>query len=126
MAYNPYYGYPQFTPQPQPEVPKQMQYSVVNSPSIEYARNYPVAPGNSVAFNIDGQPYLCTKSMGFSLMDKPVFEIYKRLEEEKEEIHEDKPEYALKEDIASLEDRLSEIEKALKPKKRVKEDTENE
>lgn len=137
MAYNnPYvpYGYPQFTPQPQlqpqPEPPKQIQYSVVNAPSVDYAKNYPVAPGNCVSFKIDNQPFLCTKSMSFSLMDKPVFEVYKRVEDEKEETHENKPEYALKEDITVIEDRLTEIEKALKPapkKKPVKtEESENE
>lgn len=139
MAYNnPYmpYGYPQYTPQPQiqpqPEPPKQIQYSVVNAPSIDYAKNYPVAPGNCVSFKIDNQPFLCTKSMSFSPLDKPVFDVYRLVKEEDTEIQvqENKPEYALKEDITVIENRLSEIEKALKPvpkKKPVKtEESENE
>lgn len=138
MAYNnPYipYGYPPFTPQPQlqqpqPEPPKQIQYSVVNAPSVDYAKNYPVAPGNCVSFKIDNQPFLCTKSMSFSPLDKPVFDVYRLVKEEDTEIHENKPEYALKADISVIEDRLTEIEKTLKPapkKKPVKtEESENE
>lgn len=118
-----YYGYPQYNPEP----PKQVQYSVVNAPTIEYAQNYPVAPGNCVSFKIDNQPFLCTKSMSFSPLDKPVFDVYRLVKEEDIEIHENKPEYALKEEIATIESRLTEIEKALKPKRRVKtEESENE
>lgn len=130
MAYNPYTpygGYPQYPAPPiTPEPPKQIQYSVLNAPSVEHARNYPVAPGNSVSFKIENQPFLCTKSMGFSPLEKPVFETYRLVKEDEAEIVETKPEYALKEDITAIEDRLSEVEKALKPRRRKTEEPENE
>ncbi len=132
MAYNPYVSYPyspaqmpgysQYTP---PEPPKQIQYSVVNSPSIDYARNYPVAPGNSVSFKIENQPFLCIKTMGFSPLEKPVFDVYRLVKEDEAEIHEEQPEYVLKTDLTAIEDRLTELEKALKPARRKKE-AENE
>lgn len=45
------------------------------------ARNYPVAPGNSVTFKDENAPYIYTKTMGFSQLDRPLFEKY-RLEKE--------------------------------------------
>ena len=124
MPYNPYtpYGYPQYPQQPiNPEPPKQIQYSVVNAPSVDYARSYPVAPGNSISFKIENQPFLCTKSMGFSPLEKPVFETYRLVKEDDVEIVESKPEYALKDDIKGLEERISELENSVKPTRRKKE-----
>ena len=46
------------------------------------ARNYPIAPGNSVTFKDETAPYIYTKTMGFSQMDRPVFERYKLIKEE--------------------------------------------
>lgn len=127
MAYNPYsypysqMPYSQYTPEP----PKQIQYSVVNAPSVDYARSYPVAPGNSVSFKIENQPFLCIKTMGFSPLEKPVFDVYRLVKEDEAEIHEEQPEYVLKTDLTAIEDRLTELEKTLKPARRKKE-AENE
>lgn len=120
--YNPYYSQYPVSP---PEPPK-IQYSVVNAPSVDYAKSYPVAPGNSVSFKIENQPFLCTKTMGFSPLEKPVFETYRLVKEDEAEIAEDKPEYVLKEELAAIESRLAEIEKSLKPRSRKKEEPENE
>lgn len=45
------------------------------------ARNYPVAPGNSVTFKDENAPYIYTKTMGFSQLDRPTFEKYKLVKE---------------------------------------------
>lgn len=46
------------------------------------ARNYPIAPGNSVTFKDENSPYVYTKTQGFSQLDKPVFEKYRLVKEE--------------------------------------------
>ena len=46
------------------------------------ARNYPVAYGNSVTFKDESAPYIYSKTMGFSQLDRPVFEKYKLVKEE--------------------------------------------
>lgn len=51
-------------------------------PNEAYARNYPVAPGNSVTFKDESVPYIYTKTMGFSQLDSPVFEKYRLVKEE--------------------------------------------
>ena len=57
--------------------------------------NYPVAPGNSVTFKNESQPYIYTKTLGFSQLDQPLFEVFKLVKEEqnfeKEEIKEEVP-----------------------------------
>lgn len=49
---------------------------------IDEARNYPVAPGNSVTFKDENAPYVYTKTMGFSQLDRPTFEVFKLVKEE--------------------------------------------
>lgn len=82
--YNPYYQ-----PQIQQQMPMQQQNSqqiqtsgFIPVPSEEMARNYPVAPGNSVSFKNENAPYVYTKTMGFSQFDQPIFKKYKLIEEE--------------------------------------------
>ena len=102
--YNPYYPQPQFfnpTPQsyqqpvqqqsvvqqPQSVVPQQTQPTIQNTglisvPNEDTARNYPVGPGNSVTFKDENAPYVYTKTMGFSQLDRPIFEKYRLVREE--------------------------------------------
>lgn len=73
-----------FTPQQQAFVPQQTQQQVqnggfVNVRSETEARNYPVALGNVVTFKDETAPYIYTKTMGFSPLDIPRFEIYKQV-----------------------------------------------
>lgn len=73
-----------FTPQQQAFVPQQTQQQVqnggfVNVRSETEARNYPVALGNIVTFKDETAPYIYTKTMGFSPLDIPRFEIYKQV-----------------------------------------------
>jgi hypothetical protein len=49
--------------------------------SIEEARQWAVAPGNSVTFKIEGAPYVCEKTMGFSQLESPRFEIFRLVKE---------------------------------------------
>lgn len=81
MAYNNFY--PQYFSQPQAQA--QMQTSFVNVRSEAEARNYPVAYGNSITFKDETQPYVYTKTMGFSQLDRPVFEKYRLVKEEAQE-----------------------------------------
>lgn len=90
--YQPYpqqgYGqnYPQMQQQIQPPAqqptPQIQNGGFVSVRSEIEARNYPVAPGNSVTFKDEYSPYVYTKTMGFSSLDRPVFEKYKLVKEE--------------------------------------------
>ena len=46
------------------------------------ARVYPVAPGNSIMFKDETAPYVYTKTMGFSQLDRPIFEKFKLVKED--------------------------------------------
>lgn len=60
---------------------------------ISEAMAYPVAPGNSVTFKDENKPYIYTKTLGFSQLDQPIFEVFKLIKEERTE----SPEIALEE-----------------------------
>lgn len=75
--YNPYYQQPNmYQMQPQMQnggfVPVRNEFE---------ARNYPVAPGNSVTFKDESAPYIYTKTMGLSQFDAPKFDKYKLVKE---------------------------------------------
>lgn len=92
MAY-PYYQYPiynqmayqqqlQNVQQPQQSQQTQIQTNgIISVRSIDEARTYPVAPGNSLTFKHETAPYIYTKTLGFSQLDQPIFEVF-RLEKE--------------------------------------------
>lgn len=86
--YNPY-PYSYYSPiqqmqQPQPNLnPQQIQNGGFISVRNEMeARNYPIAPGNSITFKDETAPYVYTKTMGFSQLDRPIFDKYKLVKEE--------------------------------------------
>lgn len=109
----PYYPYQQQYQQIQQQ-PMQIQNGgLVSVRGIEEARNYPVAPGNSVTFKDETSPYVYTKTQGFSQLDRPVFEKYRLVKEEDVSIPVEKTEYALKTDITSLKAEMEEIRKKL-------------
>jgi len=132
MAYNnyfpQYFGQPvpmqipqqQQTPLQAPQMPSQAQGNIqtTNIPSNGFvtvrseaeARNYPVALGNSVTFRDENLPYIYTKTMGFSQMERPVFDKYKLVKEDSQEtpvLDEEKHECQSREDAEKLK---SEIE----------------
>lgn len=96
-GYNPYQYYP-MSYQNQQQIPQQMVQQMpqqVQTTQIQNggfvsvrgemeARNYPVAPGNSITFKDETAPYVYTKTMGFSQLDRPTFEKYKLVKEEAE------------------------------------------
>ena len=88
MAYTNYF--PQFyqplqMPQTQPQTAQNQSNGFVSVRSEEEARNYPVAYGNSVTFKDETSPYVYTKTMGFSQLDRPIFDKYKLVKEESSE-----------------------------------------
>ena len=88
-TYQPIYqSYPQMQqPQVQQQVqPQQIQNGGFVSVRNEMeARNYPVAPGNSVTFKDENAPFVYTKTMGFSQLDLPKFDRYRLVKEEVQE-----------------------------------------
>ena len=46
------------------------------------ARMYPVAPGNSVTFIDEVQPYCYTKTVNMGQLDRPIFEKYRLVKED--------------------------------------------
>lgn len=87
--YNPYFPMQNnvYQPQQQQQMPQQLPQpqiqngGFVNVRSEEEAKNYPVALGNSVTFKDETSPYIYTKTMGFSQLDRPIFEKYKLVKE---------------------------------------------
>lgn len=76
-------NYPQMQQQQIQQQPQQTQSSCfIPAPNEMYARNYPVAPGNSVTFKDENAPYVYTKTMGFSQLDLPKFDRYRLVKEE--------------------------------------------
>ena len=79
MYQSPYYNQYQNQQQTQQTI---QSGNLISVPNEGEARMYPVAPGNSVTFKDENQPYIYTKTMGFSQLDRPVFERYKLIKEE--------------------------------------------
>ena len=83
--YNQMYYQQQLQNMQQPQQTPQIQNGgFIMVKDILEAQNYPVAPGNSVTFKNENQPYIYTKTLGFSQMDQPVFEVFKLVKEENE------------------------------------------
>lgn len=170
MAYNNYYsgyqpmmGYPyqqQFQPnyQQQAYPQAQMQMTAQNQqtqPQIQNggfiqvhnedeARNYPIAPGNSVTFKDENAPYVYTKTMGFSQLDRPIFEKYRLVKEDDIQAAQNQPvraennqttnmiDYALKTDLTALQAEIDTLKQrieeltAKKPAAKTKKESEAE
>ena len=78
-----YNSYPQMYGQSMANVAPPIQNNgFVLVRSEQEARNYPVAYGNSVTFKDETAPYVYSKTMGFSQLDRPIFEKYKLVKEE--------------------------------------------
>ena len=155
MNYNPYLNYgaqpqnyqgnfipnqSQMYPNSVPNQTQASQCGFIGVQNEQEARLYPVGPGNSITFRDESAPYIYTKTMGNSPLDRPTFEKFRLVREEesaskteqtKEKIDlsgyalkTDLSKYALTEDIRAIRD---EIEKAMseiallkeKPKKKV-------
>lgn len=143
MAY-PYY--PTYNPNFNPYMQQQMQQpqnqqiqngGLVSVRSEDEARNYPVAPGNSVTFKNESAPFVYTKTMGFSQLDRPVFERFRLVKEDAENAPkpDDKKQdidmsvYALKTDLGAIIAEIDAIKATVdamqkKPAKKEKKDDE--
>lgn len=106
--YNPYMNYPQYQTQQTIQ-----SGGFVSVPTVEQARSYPVAPGNSVTFKIENAPYICTKTQGFSPLDVPVFEKYRLIKEDDTPVQQNHAQYALKTDLDKISNELEAIKKEL-------------
>ena len=138
MAYPSYYPqyYPQmYQPVYQPQVQQQVSVpkqepiqsnGFVPVPSEDVARNYPVGNGLSVTFKDENAPYIYTKTMGFSQLDRPIFEKYRLVKENdasesaSEPITEPKTDLAkndtikdIKADIEQIKDDLDDMQKQI-------------
>lgn len=65
---------------------QQSQTGFVTVRTEDDARNYPVAPGNSITFMSENAPFVYTKTMGFNQLDRPVFKKYRLVEENSAQI----------------------------------------
>lgn len=137
QGYNPFYQQQQpqqaqmaqQQPQPAPnsqQMPPIQQSGFVLVQSEQEARSYPVAPGNSVTFKDERQPYCYVKTMGFNQLDRPTFERYRLVKEdspvearetpttgEKPEAGKI-PEYATKDDVREILGELDALRKKMK------------
>lgn len=88
------YGYPNYQQpamqyqQVQQTAPQQIQNGgFVSVRSKQEALMWPIAPGSSVTFKDETAPYVYTKTMGFSQLDRPQFETYRLIKEDEPEAH---------------------------------------
>lgn len=93
-------NYPNFYQNQQPQV------SFMSIRGRDIAVNYPIAPNNTIIFKDEMSPYIYVKSMGFSPLEKPMMEIYKK--EEPIQTQEGTPE--TKEDNSTIQKLQTDIE----------------
>ena len=117
QMYQPYNQYGQFQNQPQLQNQSNIQSgNLISVHNEEEAKMYPVAPGNSVTFKDENQPYIYTKTMGFSQLDRPVFERYKLIKEEQPVqpmVTTPQEKYALKDDLTSLMNKVLDLQEEI-------------
>lgn len=121
MPYPYYQGYPNynsmFYQQPLQNMQQLNNTQIQNGgfvivKNINEAMSYPVAPGNSVTFKNESQPYIYTKTVGFSQLDQPIFEVFRLTKEEQVgEVVEDVPpiEYMTLEEGLRIKEELEQI-----------------
>ena len=98
--YNPYVYQQQMQQQMQQQ--QIQQNGLMPAPNEEYARNYPLAYGQSVTFKDEKEPFIYVKTMGMSQFESPNFEKYRLVKEETEVTKDDglqKSLDALREDL---------------------------
>lgn len=113
-------------PVQQMQQPTIQQSGLVLIPSEQDARNYPVAPGNSITFKDENAPYCYVKTMGFNQLDRPTFERYRLVKEDSPVAAQNAPAsadsaegekntaYALKSDLGAIWSEIDAIKEKLK------------
>ena len=142
QGYNPYQQYQPNFQQSQQQIQQPIQNQQIQNGGFvsvhneNEARNYPIAPGNSVTFKDENAPYVYTKTQGFSQLDRPVFEKYRLVKEEDfqtQQTAQNAPasaekteqanniDYALKSDLRALWDEIEALKKQMpKSKEEIK------
>lgn len=116
--YNPYQAQPVMQ-QPQPQI---QNGGFISVGSEAEARTYPIAPGNSITFKDETQPYVYVKTASFNQLDVPVFKKY-RLVEEVQEVPQGQPQNDTGyEELRAELDELKEQVKKLQNRKKKEED----
>lgn len=133
----------QMTAQNQQTQPQIQNGGFIQVHNEDEARNYPIAPGNSVTFKDENAPYVYTKTMGFSQLDRPIFEKYRLVKEEdiqtqNQPVNAPSPQavnmidYALKTDLTALQEEIDVLKQrieeltAKKPATKAKKESEAE
>lgn len=110
----------------QMQQPTIQQSGFVLVPSEQEARNYPVAPGNSITFKDENAPYCYVKTMGFNQLDRPTFERYRLVKEDSPVTAQNAPtsensadvdknaSYALKSDLTAIWSELDALKDKVK------------
>lgn len=116
----------QSQPVQQMQQPAIQQSGFVLVQSEREARAYPVAPGNSITFKDESQPFCYVKTMGFNQLDRPTFERYRLVKEDSPVTAQNAPTsadgaegskdtaYALKSDLGAIWGEIDAIKEKLK------------
>lgn len=116
MINNPWQN--QFNYQNAIQAQAQQQYQqsgLISVRSEMEARNYAIAPGNSLMFKDESQPYVYVKTMGPSQFDQPTFEKFRLVKEEADVPQQvEQPEYVLKSEFEKLRDEIQTFMKTMK------------
>lgn len=109
-------GYPYQNPYQQMQVqqPQIQSSGVITVRSEMEARNYPIAPGNSIMFKDEAAPFVYVKTMGISQFDSPTFEKFRLVKEEAKAEAPKDPEYVTRADFDSLKAELDALKNSLK------------
>lgn len=138
-----YYQQSQPQPQPQPQAqqsqgqPKQTQQtSFVSVRSIDEAKNYPIAPGNSITFIDETRPFVYVKSKGnsgFDLADFKIYELVEQKEQQTIDTHSNKSQFVtfaelnpIFEEINALKTEISGLKATKTTTKKTTKETESE
>ena len=111
MNYNNYSYYNQQNLQP--------QVGFMSVRGKDMVVNYPIAPGNTIIFKDETAPYVYIKSMGYSTLESPKLEIYKRedpivqQQSSQNTVIDNSINEKLQSDIDSLYDEIEDIKKKL-------------
>ena len=98
-------NYPNYYQNQQPQV------SFMSIRGKDIAINYPIAPNNTIIFKDETAPYIYVKSMGFSPLEKPMMEIYKKEDLMQEKAPEEKEDNSIIQKIQTdIEGILDDIE----------------
>lgn len=84
--------------------------------SIEEAKSYPVSRGTIMTLKIENSPYICTKLMGFSMFEQPIFKkfLLKEVNDDDEIVEPVPVNYVTKEDHEKVIEQLTQLSEEIK------------